>query len=106
MECASRDVLLSFVFFFQAEDGIRDLYVTGVQTCALPIYCSACHKRSSASCGSRARTSRLSEALCSCSRLAATCAPMYPVDPVRNIATLLRLSLFLQFGRSWERLGS
>ena len=26
------------VFFFQAEDGIRDLYVTGVQTCALQIY--------------------------------------------------------------------
>src|SRR5438874_13439436 len=26
------------VFFFQAEDGIRDLYVTGVQTCALPIW--------------------------------------------------------------------
>src|SRR5256886_13572522 len=25
-------------FFFQAEDGIRDLTVTGVQTCALPIY--------------------------------------------------------------------
>src|SRR6266496_6314864 len=25
------------VFFFQAEDGIRHLYVTGVQTCALPI---------------------------------------------------------------------
>src|SRR2546430_12034532 len=29
-------VLRSF-FFFQAEDGIRDLTVTGVQTCALPI---------------------------------------------------------------------
>src|SRR5206468_4747055 len=28
------------VFFFQAEDGIRDLIVTGVQTCALPIYSS------------------------------------------------------------------
>src|SRR5256886_12567346 len=27
----------AFVFFFQAEDGIRDLTVTGVQTCALPI---------------------------------------------------------------------
>src|SRR5204863_4144931 len=27
-------------FFFQAEDGIRDLYVTGVQTCALPIFTS------------------------------------------------------------------
>src|SRR5688572_31955360 len=26
-----------FFFFFQAEDGIRDLTVTGVQTCALPI---------------------------------------------------------------------
>src|SRR2546429_2420885 len=25
-------------FFFQAEDGIRDVAVTGVQTCALPIY--------------------------------------------------------------------
>src|SRR2546430_11512645 len=28
---------LSRFFFFQAEDGIRDLTVTGVQTCALPI---------------------------------------------------------------------
>src|SRR5712672_1529235 len=27
-----------FVFFFQAEDGIRDKLVTGVQTCALPIW--------------------------------------------------------------------
>src|SRR5216683_4910634 len=27
-----------FFFFFQAEDGIRDLIVTGVQTCALPIW--------------------------------------------------------------------
>src|SRR2546422_6624013 len=26
-----------FLFFFQAEDGIRDVAVTGVQTCALPI---------------------------------------------------------------------
>src|SRR5436309_1278574 len=26
-----------FIFFFQAEDGIRDFHVTGVQTCALPI---------------------------------------------------------------------
>src|SRR5699024_11479347 len=28
------------VFFFQAEDGIRDRNVTGVQTCALPIFSS------------------------------------------------------------------
>src|SRR2546430_15826133 len=42
-----------FFFFFQAEDGIRDLTVTGVQTCALPISaftssrgdsaCASCH---------------------------------------------------------------
>src|SRR2546429_7656930 len=30
--------LLCIFFFFQAEDGIRDVAVTGVQTCALPIY--------------------------------------------------------------------
>src|SRR2546430_10436259 len=35
MACGS-DV--RFFFFFQAEDGIRDLTVTGVQTCALPIF--------------------------------------------------------------------
>src|SRR5256886_15349832 len=38
---------VTLVFFFQAEDGIRDLTVTGVQTCALPI---------SRRRGSRART--------------------------------------------------
>src|SRR5215204_6878966 len=31
-------MLCCFFFFFQAEDGIRDHCVTGVQTCALPIY--------------------------------------------------------------------
>ena len=30
-----------FFFFFQAEDGIRDWSVTGVQTCALPIFGSS-----------------------------------------------------------------
>src|SRR5207245_6109983 len=32
---------LIFLFFFQAEDGIRDATVTGVQTCALPIFSRA-----------------------------------------------------------------
>src|SRR5690606_40297746 len=32
---------LYLVFFFQAEDGIRDFHVTGVQTCALPILFAA-----------------------------------------------------------------
>src|SRR5690606_40502679 len=48
------DVLLlhvsrSFFFFFQAEDGIRDFHVTGVQTCALPILAPASRIR----CGVR-----------------------------------------------------
>src|SRR2546421_9439450 len=34
---SSSYVMFSDFFFFQAEDGIRDLIVTGVQTCALPI---------------------------------------------------------------------
>src|SRR5256884_920163 len=38
-----------FFFFFQAEDGIRDVAVTGVQTCALPI------SRTAISCDSHER---------------------------------------------------
>src|SRR5690606_40791507 len=47
------------IFFFQAEDGIRDFHVTGVQTCALPI--SASPRRAVARavqshpCGTRTR---------------------------------------------------
>src|SRR2546426_1469937 len=44
-------VIICLFFFFQAEDGIRDYKVTGVQTCALPIliciYCAVGQKRSS-----------------------------------------------------------
>src|SRR2546430_755176 len=36
--------IVSF-FFFQAEDGIRDLTVTGVQTCALPIFVAKRHAK-------------------------------------------------------------
>src|SRR5438034_4895372 len=43
-------------FFFQAEDGIRDHCVTGVQTCALPIY-QSCHSE---------RSEAESKNLCSC----------------------------------------
>src|SRR5699024_12136224 len=42
-----RSPIRFFCFFFQAEDGIRDRNVTGVQTCALPIYSrNACPFRS------------------------------------------------------------
>src|SRR2546430_8616475 len=39
---AFRGSIINFFFFFQAEDGIRDLTVTGVQTCALPISFEQC----------------------------------------------------------------
>src|SRR2546422_1837689 len=43
MSCLTSDVAYAgfFFFFFQAEDGIRDVAVTGVQTCALPISASS-----------------------------------------------------------------
>src|SRR6266699_3445174 len=37
--------VFGFFFFFQAEDGIRDADVTGVQTCALPIFSSVSQRR-------------------------------------------------------------
>src|SRR5256886_11118851 len=46
---------LSSIFFFQAEDGIRDLTVTGVQTCALPIFPQAVRNRNA----NARRTSRI-----------------------------------------------
>src|SRR2546429_2217534 len=56
-------------FFFQAEDGIRDVAVTGVQTCALPIYVSPLstqwtHISTSTSRPFRRRHRRLASAAC------------------------------------------
>src|SRR5437764_15286765 len=45
MEFALFDYSLLNYFFFQAEDGIRDTSVTGVQTCALPISGAGAHPR-------------------------------------------------------------
>src|SRR6266545_1667011 len=42
-----------FFFFFQAEDGIRDKLVTGVQTCALPIFRARGDPAAAASLGRR-----------------------------------------------------
>src|SRR5688572_33467128 len=56
-------------FFFQADDGIRDLTVTGVQTCALPIWTSRIWSRSR-NCRTRRRSiaPRRSSARCRRSR--------------------------------------
>src|SRR5256885_12706055 len=45
------------VFFFQAEDGIRDYKVTGVQTCALPILATGATRRFSVPPSAMSRTS-------------------------------------------------
>src|SRR5256885_13252733 len=50
-----------FFFFFQAEDGIRDYKVTGVQTCALPI------------CGGQAQVPRSARAVRPCAAGAGLC---------------------------------
>src|SRR5690554_7653703 len=49
-------------FFFQAEDGIRDADVTGVQTCALPISSNACLARKCPTASSKPRRKGCSSA--------------------------------------------
>src|SRR5690606_41181040 len=61
-------------FFFQAEDGIRDFHVTGVQTCALPIWRAERSRRAVIfrGRGSRSSRSKRTETVISCGY--ATCA--------------------------------
>src|SRR5438270_5016653 len=60
-ECKVDYYVSLYIFFFQAEDGIRDLTVTGVQTCALPICRGAglCPGREDARLGRLPRGHRL-----------------------------------------------
>src|SRR5258706_281009 len=57
----SSDFMVFFFFFFQAEDGIRDWSVTGVQTCALPISSRRRHTRLVSDWSSDVCSSDLSE---------------------------------------------
>src|SRR6266853_3775956 len=50
------EVAIFMFFFFQAEDGIRDLTVTGVQTCALPISGTSPRAGRAAKCASPRKT--------------------------------------------------
>src|SRR5690606_40359007 len=70
-------------FFFQAEDGIRDFHVTGVQTCALPIF------RTSSDC---------SAAVDGCSWLA-------PLQGAPELARPPRATLVIRQGRHRGRRG-
>src|SRR5256885_2287264 len=79
-----RALLIQLVFFFQAEDGIRDYKVTGVQTCALPI------------CRSRVRGAFRRNALASLSNYYTTLYepvvdPCYPLtDALRQLTHVIR----------------
>src|SRR5690606_40104182 len=67
-----------FFFFFQAEDGIRDFHVTGVQTCALPIWGDEAPESIATRGNHAARADRLSTA--SHLHLRAYYLPPIPVD--------------------------
>src|SRR5437868_9767140 len=70
------DVSFDF-FFFQAEDGIRDRNVTGVQTCALPIFLSVdfcCDIANSARLRIRKSSSSVALKLCAWRKNAVICA--------------------------------
>src|SRR5256885_559882 len=71
---AVSDKLLDLVVFFQAEDGIRDYKVTGVQTCALPIsrFCLTDCDRLRLSCNTLTRSTTF-VGVCRAGALAAIC---------------------------------
>src|SRR5207302_2731640 len=62
-------------FFFQAEDGIRDFHVTGVQTCALPIFLH--------------RAAAIRRRLVPTPRLAAATAPVAEAATVDTVAVMV-----------------
>jgi len=53
-------------FFFQAEDGIRDIGVTGVQTCALPIWMDSAHNLNMKEAGPAASDKSIKHAIRLC----------------------------------------
>src|SRR5258708_27254915 len=81
-------------FFFQAEDGIRDDLVTGVQTCALPI-CTASYERFTHDVGAHEALVARSAVL---AQLHAQCC-----NPLGNVGLAQRLCRHLLQARSEER---
>src|SRR6266446_8057450 len=91
------DYVLFFFFFFQAEDGIRDYKVTGVQTCALPIL-AAIFLHSETPPHTRASVCRICAA--PLSRISLKCQRPVPISPV---ATVTRVSFAR---RAWLSISS
>src|SRR5216683_4743588 len=76
--CVNICIFFNVFFFFQAEDGIRDLIVTGVQTCALPIL--GLPAESSCARPAPPRQDGGADPARTCSTAAPTAAPVSP-DP-------------------------
>src|SRR5690606_39642065 len=74
------------LFFFQAEDGIRDFHVTGVQTCALPISATASRSSSRRRVASRGAAIRMCGTDWSSARshMPWWLGPSGPVTPARS----------------------
>src|SRR5699024_3841702 len=100
----SSRVLYFFFFFFQAEDGIRDRNVTGVQTCALPIF--GAFAQSYSICGNSRTFSFIIEFL----QVSATCILSNGLFSEIENFLLDRLELFIDlfgtpYGKRAEQLG-
>src|SRR6266478_10111430 len=80
---------MRFFFFFQAEDGIRDLTVTGVQTCALPI------------CMRRVFASGMAVTLVGLLVVLIWPAHTEPRPPVLNLVSMEPAAMFDDIGEMW-----
>src|SRR2546430_9882700 len=81
-----RNSSLTIFFFFQAEDGIRDLTVTGVQTCALPICAEACKEEAVRGSPTHSSRAGFCTELCS-ENVRGLFFRSFAVEPVRRSAT-------------------
>src|SRR5207247_7209343 len=93
---------LFLCFFFQAEDGIRDPLVTGVQTCALPISPVARRRLAILSFISAARVSVISSSNSSAQWAVGGAAPAFPMGlrSLRNAAGMR--SEERRVGKEWR----
>src|SRR5437588_4948832 len=103
MQNETQKEIAGILFFFQAEDGIRDHCVTGVQTCALPIWLRTTVRAVSIRCSSSARARTTSAA-----NVHSQAGPGSTVQPRTSISssaggTRLRRRLSKIFQRSEER---
>src|SRR5439155_2414743 len=94
-------VVFIFFFFFQAEDGIRDGHVTGVQTCALPISLRASPFARSATGVFLSRVVSATP-----TRTSAPPATSHPVSPsLRSVVASTTPTTGWKFMKTAERLG-